>query len=59
MNFKRWIIFWASPSQKRVSRSTLLRNAKKLDKSLQVASMPRFLSVGIIKEESTCTVEVA
>ena len=26
-------------------------NAKKLDKSLQVTSMPGFLSVGIIKEK--------
>ena len=36
---------------KRVSGSILMGNAKKLDKSLQVTSMPGFLSVGIIKEK--------
>ena len=36
---------------KRVFRFTVLRNAKKLDKSLQVTSMPVFfVSVGIIKK---------
>ena len=44
---------------KRVSIFTLLRNAKKLGKSLQVTSMPGFLGVGIIKEGRTRMVEVA
>ena len=48
----------------RVSGPTLLRNVKKLDKFLQVTSMPGYFKllrrkkVGIIKEERTCMVEV-
>ena len=42
INFKRWINFWELALLKRVSGSTLLRNAKKLDKSLQMTSMPGY-----------------